>query len=191
MKSPYGCLEDIFCWTVAIRLKCSKSGSKQSKIVKMKVPLVVLILAGLLTVGVSGSEVFESEVDHASSNDHPQSIGRNRILPELAKKPAAGSGTGSDKDIIPLIDQEDQEDQEEGQFSVVDRVLLALLRDALGSLEGSRCRRDMNWTLDAIERKEPWAVASMFVIFIGLRAIFLIFLFFFRFLHLTMIRCVC
>ncbi|KAL9695121.1 hypothetical protein quinque_014406 [Culex quinquefasciatus] len=133
----------------------------------MKVPLVVLILAGLLTVGVSGSEVFESEVDHASSNDHPQSIGRNRILPELAKKPAAGSETGSDKDIIPLIDQEDQEDQKEGQlfagdrgqFSVVDRVLLALLRDALGSLEGSRCRRDMNWTLDAIERKEPWAVA--------------------------------
>ncbi|KAL1400750.1 hypothetical protein pipiens_007178 [Culex pipiens pipiens] len=131
----------------------------------MKVPLAVLILAGLSTVGVSGSEVFESEVDHASSNDHPQSIGRNRILPERVRKPTAGSETGSDKETIPLIDQEDPEEGQlfagdRGQFSVVDRVLLALLRDALGSLEGSRCRRDMNWTLDAIERKEPWAVAN-------------------------------
>lgn len=149
-------------------------------IAKMKVPRVVLILAGLLSVGVSSSEVFESEGDHASSNDHPQSIGRNRILPDRAKKSAAGSEIGTDKDIIPLIDQEDQEDQEEGQlfagdrgqFSVVDRVLLALLRDALGSLEGARCRRDMNWTLDAIERKEPWAVASKFLIFLDFRAFF-------------------
>lgn len=133
----------------------------------MKFALTVLLLAGLLTAAVKSSEVFESETDHAVSNDHPQSIGRNRILPERSKNRQPAASAGSEKEnIVPLLDQDSDDDQnvisDRGSgFSVVDRVLLALLRDALDTLEGPRCRRDLNWTLEAIERKEPWAVAML------------------------------
>ncbi|XP_053699470.1 nose resistant to fluoxetine protein 6-like [Sabethes cyaneus] len=48
-----------------------------------------------------------------------------------------------------------------GAFSRIDRALLSALKDAIGTLNGTACRRDLNRTLDAVRRGKAWAIAML------------------------------
>lgn len=126
---------------------------------KLKVlTLVVLVTVGLATA--ERSEVYEDlgkDVTIASNNDQVHAPVERKILKtqELSAERVWMSVNGLKR--MPSVPG----DGVHGVFSGMDREFLVKLRDVVDDLDGVDCRRDVNFTLEAIERKDAWAVAFL------------------------------
>ncbi|XP_055540332.1 nose resistant to fluoxetine protein 6-like [Wyeomyia smithii] len=119
----------------------------------------LVITLALTSIG-GASEDYLSESAQGALRSQLQTDGNALIpsFPERTKRLLISTGNGDSESDF---DETRRTNGVGGAFSKADRALLGALRNAIDSLNGTGCRRDLNHTLDAIRRGKAWAIAML------------------------------
>lgn len=124
---------------------------------KLKELLTLVVLVTVLGLATTErSEVYDylgKDATVASNNDQVHAERKILTTQELSAERAWMSVKTGGLERMPSVP---------GEFSGMDREFLVKLKDVVDELDGVDCRRDLNFTLEAIERKEAWAVACKY-----------------------------
>lgn len=129
---------------------------------KLKVLLTLVVLVtGLGLATTERSEVYDDlgkDATVASNNDQVHAERKILTAQELSAERVWMSVKTGGLKRMPSVPG----DSVTGVFSGMDREFLVKLKGVVDELDGVDCRRDLNFTLEAIERKEAWAVACKY-----------------------------
>lgn len=115
-----------------------------------------VILLGIvfgLAKAADRSELFKGDYDQGSGGQ--LHVDGKKILSAVIKQGQDKISLRSELKRVSSVPE-----GRDGVFGGMDRKFLDVLRQVIGGLKGVECKRDLNSTLEAIERREAWAVAS-------------------------------
>ena len=122
--------------------------------------IVVGLVTTTTTVTADRSELYDGDYGEKTGGGQLHMPGeRKKILAAVATKDqglSAGRALRFEVKRVPHF----AEDGENSIFGGMDREFLKVLQQVMSDVKGVDCMRDLNATLEAIERREAWAVAS-------------------------------
>ncbi|XP_055612417.1 nose resistant to fluoxetine protein 6-like isoform X2 [Uranotaenia lowii] len=127
-------------------------GRQGSSRLSVKIVGTILMLS-ISVISASGDhQVFDSSRLATNNNNNPQ---------EEIVVPPSDRDRGSSDHLQEKFGQKESIISYSFRLIESDRLLVESIRAVVGSLEGPGCRRDLNATLNAIDRREPWAIAML------------------------------